>query len=79
MCIVGGLINGVLGLRGIPGFIFFAAMYTFVSLVLWAWMGFNLSVYSNLKLREFLFADIGSHALSFILFWTLMYAMVYIY
>jgi hypothetical protein len=73
----GGLnVRSILPGQGLGAFLFF---YLLTSLAIIAKMGGDVSSYQPTKWYGFLFADATNHALSFTLFWTLLYTLVYIY
>eukprot|EP00619_Florenciella_sp_RCC1007_P012432 CAMPEP_0205914448 /NCGR_PEP_ID=MMETSP1325-20131115/7235_1 /ASSEMBLY_ACC=CAM_ASM_000708 /TAXON_ID=236786 /ORGANISM="Florenciella sp., Strain RCC1007" /LENGTH=82 /DNA_ID=CAMNT_0053281495 /DNA_START=27 /DNA_END=275 /DNA_ORIENTATION=+ len=82
MTIIGGCCAGVLGLTGLAGALLYIFIYTLISLLLLATMGFNAKGYMNVSAFKFCidggFGG-GKYGLSFVLFWTLSYALIYIY
>mmetsp|Transcript_7388 Transcript_7388/g.11030 ORF Transcript_7388/g.11030 Transcript_7388/m.11030 type:complete len:112 (+) Transcript_7388:90-425(+) len=83
LCTVAGFSTGVLGCTGYKGLIFFVLFHAAVSFFLLLKMGFDLSGYTASKkdgsLMGFFFEGLFGLALTFILFWTLSYALVYVY
>lgn len=79
LCIVGGIICGILGLTGLNGLLFFIALTAVSTIALLAKMKFKLKEYTNLSLFQFVSGGVSSTAMSFVLFWTLSFALVYIY
>lgn len=77
--LVGGCCAGILGCTGLNGVLLYLAMYMFVQIFILAMMGFDSDKYTALSPARFLFAGIESYGLSYVLFWTLLYALVYIY
>ena len=61
------------------GFAAFLITYAVISAGLVVKMRLDVPGHTNMPLPQFAFGDIGKYGLSFILFWTLMYALVYIY
>ncbi|CAM9638384.1 unnamed protein product [Phaeothamnion confervicola] len=82
MCVVGGMAAGILGCKGLEGLLAYLVIYLMSSILLAVKMGFDPSKFINLRKGRaftFFFSDVQGHALTFILFWTLAYALVYIY
>jgi hypothetical protein len=79
MFIVGGIVCGVLGLTSVRGLIFFFGITALSSLALAAKMKFDCKKYSNLTLIQLIIQSMSSTAMTFLLFWTLSFALVYIY
>lgn len=80
MCIISGCIAGISGLTGVSGFILFLLAFVGTSCGLLLKMKMQLKDYTNSsKLHEFVFLGISTHGLSYVLFWTLSYALVHIY
>lgn len=79
MCIVSGIICGILGLTGLQGLLFFIVSSFLTDIGLIGKMKFNLKEYTNAPVYQFLLEGLSSTAMSFILFWTLSFAVVYIY
>lgn len=79
MYIVGGIVSGILGLTGVQGLIvalFTAALST---LALSVKMGFDVLTYTNTSPLSFMLSGAQANSMSFLLFWTLTYALVHIY
>lgn len=79
MGIVSGCIAGILGLTGLEGLVCFLACHLAVSISILSKMKFNLKAYSRESLFGFLTGDLQPFALSFTLFWTLFYGLVYLF
>lgn len=79
MSICGGLCTGVLGFTNLWGLFAFLAFHVLVAVALAASMGFNTSLYTAKSPGVFIFDGITANGGSFVLFWTLAYALVYIY
>ncbi|CAM9346014.1 unnamed protein product, partial [Chrysoparadoxa australica] len=82
LCIVGGIATGVLGCTGLEGLLAYIVVYITVSLALLAKMGFDPSEYTLTKKGSaplFIVSGESGYCVTFILFWTLAYALVYIY
>ena len=79
--IVGGVVCGILGLTGLLGLIFYLLVGILGAVALWLKMGFDSRRYTGIGGPGFLLSDLlnFNHILSFILFWTLAYALVFIY
>ena len=77
--LAGGCCAGILGCTGFNGAILYVLLYMSMQLCLLVTMGFDSQKYMLVSPVQFLVGGIGEHALSFILFWTLVYALVYIY
>ena len=79
MSIVAGCVAGIAGLTGFIGFLLFGIISLLTSLGLLVKMQFKLREYSTQKMPSFLMQGISGHGLSYVLFWTLAYALVHIY
>lgn len=77
--ITGGIIAGILGLTGLNGLFLIIAIMGLLNGGLLLKMGFQLSAYSTQGVFSFALNGVKSHAMSFVLFWTLSYALVHIY
>ena len=77
--IAGGSIAGILGLTNIHGLLFFLFIAVIIVTATAIKASFNLKEYTNMTFSGLLVHSLSSHALSFVLFWTLAYALVYIY
>lgn len=77
--IVGGIIAGVLGLTSWEGMMFFLGVSILITLALLIKMKFDPKVYLNMSSFNLFIQCSSNHVLSFILFWTMSYALVYIY
>jgi hypothetical protein len=77
--ITGGIISGILGLTGLNGLFLLLAVMVILNGSLLLKMGLNLSAYSNQGVVSLAVNGVKSHAMSFVLFWTLSYALVHIY
>jgi hypothetical protein len=79
--IAAGIICGILGLTGLLGALFYIAVGLIASAAVLVVVGFEPNKYfmvSNVGLLGWDLLNFN-HILSFILFWTLSYALVYIY
>lgn len=79
LCIIGGFIAGILKCTNLNGLICFITIYILITIVLGLKIKFDFKQYMNCTMMNFLTSDLQKNALSFILFWTLTYALVYIY
>eukprot|EP00934_Nitzschia_sp_Nitz4_P004359 Nitzschia sp. Nitz4//scaffold21_size171442//165220//165669//NITZ4_002195-RA/size171442-augustus-gene-0.196-mRNA-1//1//CDS//3329542513//4349//frame0 len=80
MGIASGCVAGICGFTGLEGLGFFAALYLAVLIVMWAVkMNFNLHGYTRQSWWTYATANTQQSALSFTLFWTLFYGLVYLY
>ena len=79
--LVGGITCGVLGLTNFLGLFFYLFIGVLGSTTLLIKMGLDAKRFTASPVINFLASDIANpqHAMSFILFWTLAYALVYIY
>ena len=77
--ILSGVIAGVLYLTGIYGLCVYVGMSLLVNLTLYAKMGFDCKKYVNKSFIAFFMSDLQKNAMSFVLFWTLTYGLIYIY
>ena len=78
-CIMGGVAAGVLGCTGIQGLFVYILVSLAVGGALALKMGGQVKAYMNTSFIGFLTGDLQKSSLSFVLFWTLSYALVYIY
>ncbi|CEM00572.1 unnamed protein product [Vitrella brassicaformis CCMP3155] len=76
--IVSGLAAGILGLTGLWGLLVFVMATLGISLILLARVNFDTSLYFP-TVKEVLIGQFWHGMMSFILFWTLAYDMVYIF
>ena len=79
MMIAGGIMAGSIQCVGIYGFLCFLILYVVITIALGLRIKFDFKTYTNMTLMEFALLDISKHVMSFVLFWTLSYALVYIY
>lgn len=77
--IIGGIIAGVLGLTGFEGLLILLVVAGFSAVLFTVKTKFNVKGYTNISLFDLVKLGISSHLMSFILFWTLTYALVHIY
>ncbi len=79
MFIVGGIMSGIMGLTSLNGLLmlFLTSMITSMGFLLK--LKFDIKKYTNANFFEFTFSGISANAMSFVLFWTLSYALVYLY
>ena len=79
MGIVSGCVAGILGLTGLEGLVCFLILHLTVSIALLAKMNFDLRAYSRQSLGAFVTADLQKCGMSFMLFWTLFYGLVFLF
>jgi len=79
MGIVSGCVAGVCGLTGFQGLVCFLGLHLIVSIALLSKMKFDLQSYSRQSMISFLTSDLQKCGLSFMLFWTLFYGLVYLF
>lgn len=77
--IAGGIISGVLGLTGLQGLLLYLLVAVVVILALLLKMKFSVSRYTEATLVGITTNGLSSCAMSYVLFWTLAYALVHIY
>mmetsp|Transcript_27755 Transcript_27755/g.55492 ORF Transcript_27755/g.55492 Transcript_27755/m.55492 type:complete len:110 (+) Transcript_27755:83-412(+) len=77
--ISGGIISGILGLTGWKGLVLYIALALTISVALLLRMNFSLSKYTDADLVGLASNGLRNYAMSFVLFWTLAYALVHIY
>lgn len=79
LCIIGGIVAGILRCTSLSGLICFIALYISITLTLSMKISHDWKQYLNTSWVNFILSDLQKNILSFILFWTLTYALVYIY
>ncbi|GKY95080.1 hypothetical protein MPSEU_000472100 [Mayamaea pseudoterrestris] len=80
MGIASGCAAGILGLTSFQGLACFIALHLFVLISIWVWkMNCRLSTYTKQSCFQYMTASVQATALSFTLFWTLFYGLVYLY
>mmetsp|Transcript_23000 Transcript_23000/g.55424 ORF Transcript_23000/g.55424 Transcript_23000/m.55424 type:complete len:130 (-) Transcript_23000:478-867(-) len=80
MGIASGCVAGVCGLTSLSGLVCFLVLHITVNLSLLAFkMKFDLHSYSRESMFAFLTADLQKCAMSFMLFWTLFFGLVYLF
>ena len=81
MAIVIGIVAGVAGLTNSRGFLFYIVMHLVTSFALLFKMKFNPSEYLSANVSIFWFAVDGllAQLISFLMFWTLSFAMIHIF
>jgi hypothetical protein len=77
--IIGGVIAGILGCTGLEGLVMIISVSILCSLALSIKMKFQLKTFTDLSVFGIISMGITNHAMSFVLFWTLAYALVHIY
>jgi ER membrane protein complex subunit 6 len=79
MFIAAGCIAGILGFTNLHGLFFFLFTSIVVTFSLSLKLRFKIYEYTNSSVLNVWIQGLSNHALSFVLFWTLAYALVYIY
>ena len=79
LTIFAGVGAGILGLTSVRGALGFMASYVAISLALLVAMKGDSMAYTNEAIPNHVIGGVGKYGLSFVLFWTLSYALVYIY
>jgi len=80
MGIASGCLAGICGLTGLEGFWCFMALHLLVLILVCALkMNFQLWAYTRQSWWAYTTANLQQSALSFTLFWTLFYGLVYLY
>ena len=80
MGIVSGLVAGVFGATGwFGGFFVYVLLHVLVHLGMVTMMKWDTKAYINVSLGSFVFGDLTSQLMSFLLFWTLAYGLVHVY
>ena len=79
LTLFGAVGAGVVGATGLRGLLFFVGTYVLGSVALLTRMRCNPVDYTSESLPKFVIAGAPGYALSFVLFWTLAYALVHIY
>ena len=75
-----GSAAGILGLTGLVGFLFYFISYIIVSISIAAKMNFDVGKYfPKQTLPTFLLNGLGGQLVAYIMYWTLMYALVHLY
>lgn len=77
--IIAGILAGVLYCTSYHGLIAYVVMSVLINGALLIKMGFDTNGFTTQSFISFLSADMSKNAMSFILFWTLSYALVYLY
>mmetsp|Transcript_18076 Transcript_18076/g.43751 ORF Transcript_18076/g.43751 Transcript_18076/m.43751 type:complete len:127 (-) Transcript_18076:72-452(-) len=80
MGIASGCVAGICGLTGYEGLVCFLALHVLVLLIIWSTkLNFQLHSYTRQSWWSYITVNIQQSALSFTLFWTLFYGLVYLY
>mmetsp|Transcript_26153 Transcript_26153/g.39580 ORF Transcript_26153/g.39580 Transcript_26153/m.39580 type:complete len:123 (-) Transcript_26153:173-541(-) len=80
MGIISGCVAGIFGLTGISGLVCFIILHLFVLVSIAAFkMNFQLKAHTRQSWLGYLTANLQQSGLSFMLFWTLFYGVVYLY
>lgn len=80
MGIVNGCCAGILGLTNLKGIMFFVGMHLVVSVCLLMRIGGNLEKFrKGIGMAGFMMEGLQSSFMSYMLFWTLFYGLVYLF
>ncbi|VEU33774.1 unnamed protein product [Pseudo-nitzschia multistriata] len=80
MNIASGCVAGICGLTGWQGLALFLLLHLAVLTIIWATkMNFQLRSYTRQSAWSYATANVQQSGLSFTLFWTLFYGLVYLY
>lgn len=79
LAIIAGIVAGVLGLTNLWGFVAYGAMYAVGSVAMLMRMQFDLERYFVGTAGSFVMGGIMGQLVTFLLFWTLAYALVHLY
>jgi len=80
MGIASGCVSGIIGLTGLEGLASFVFLHVSVCVLIWSLkMNFRLNAYTKMTWWTYLTGGLQQYALSFTLFWTLFYGLVYLY
>mmetsp|Transcript_20134 Transcript_20134/g.42149 ORF Transcript_20134/g.42149 Transcript_20134/m.42149 type:complete len:131 (+) Transcript_20134:47-439(+) len=80
MSIISGIISGISGATGLTGLSIFLSLHMLTGLGLLVVLNFDVKSYTgNNSLVSFLTQDLQKCGLSFVLFWTLFYGVVYLF
>ena len=74
-----GALCGILGLTSVHGLAFYVLMSVVVGVAIAAPMGYDTKTFTNVSLFALTMQGITGQAMSFIMAWTICYALVYIY
>lgn len=74
-----GTICGVCGFTSMKGFLFYIIASLAITCALAATMGFNTKAYINETFFELFISSMSGQIMSFIMFWTLFYSLVFVY
>jgi hypothetical protein len=79
MFLTAGCIAGILGLTGLNGLLLFLLTIITVYIGVFVRTGFKIQQYSVNSIFNLAFSAASAQCLTYILFWTLTYALVHIY
>jgi len=80
MGIVSGCVAGICGLTGLEGLVCFIGLHLTILISIAAFkMNFDLKSHTRQSWIGYLTTNLQQSALSFMLFWTLFYGLVYLY
>jgi hypothetical protein len=77
--IVSGVVSGVLGFTSLRGLFLYIVLSLVITFALLVKMQFDVKKYTVMPVHSLLIHGMSTHAMSFVLFWTLAYALVHIY
>jgi ER membrane protein complex subunit 6 len=77
--IIAGILAGVMYCTGVHGLVAYIAMSLLINGALLLKMNLDSKGFTSKSFVSFVVADMSKNAMSFILFWTLTYALIYIY
>lgn len=77
--LVMGALCGILGLTSVHGLAFYVLMSVVVGMAIAAPMGYDTKTFTNVSLFALCVQGFTGQAMSFIMSWTICYALVYIY
>ncbi len=79
MYLVGGSIAGILGATSLHGLLIFILITLAVQFTLFLWVGLKLDRFTTVNALGLITNAASSQAMTFVLFWTLTFALVHIY
>ena len=81
MYMVSGGVAGVLGLTGMEGFLFYVVVSVVIGVGMSARMGFQASkfLHPHTNTLTLVLGGVSSQIMSFIMFWTLAYSLMFVY
>ena len=76
MALTMGALSGILGLTSLRGLLFYVAASVVVGVATAIPMGFDTKMYTNASLPNLILQSLQGQAMTFIMSWTLTYALV---